>query len=423
MRNNFDYTSVPKELIYCDRQHLDDFGVDEPYTLNYFIHEQLFEWFSKFAKYESLVCEFFNLAYYICTVALVDKHPERRIGAFKEIIGYAMHYQEDFIASVYSIALLQIRLHHWDSKSRSIERLADALEDELKIKTNEETYQKLYLNISQTWTGISIIHSDKDLPAKSEFKLREINQRVLNNAWTRDKWLERFGTDEDLMFEFITAIGKTEDEQTLIAKFLHDELTSAFNDLLEYISCFESLERKIHQLYHPDEERAEIDAQIETKQVEECKLQENYKEENAKLRVEIEKLRNEQHSVSGADKSLIAELEEENDNIKEQLEKIRSQEKGIAPGINQGQSALLGLSLANVMRFNYRNKKKDLAPMIHKLFGWGEAKIAKCIASACEKEERDELANIFKDLSPQLYQTIMNWGELPPEETPQETPK
>lgn len=109
-----------------------------------------------------------------------------------------------------------------------------------------------------------------------------------------------------------------------------------------------------------------------------------------------------------------SELEEKN----EQIEMVRNREKGISLGINQAQTALFGLSLANVFGFNYTNKKEDLAPLLHALFGWGEAKIAFYLSTPCDDKERDELANLFKDLCPPLYATIMNRGELPPGVTP-----
>ena len=111
--------------------------------------------------------------------------------------------------------------------------------------------------------------------------------------------------------------------------------------------------------------------------------------------------------------SRIAELEKENEALKEQVEHFRNMEKGTALGLNQAQAALFGLSLANTFQFKYTNKKKQLAPLLHKLFGWGQTKLKTCLSTPCEKEERDELANLFKELCPPLYETIMKWGELP----------
>jgi len=114
----------------------------------------------------------------------------------------------------------------------------------------------------------------------------------------------------------------------------------------------------------------------------------------------------------------IRELESEIEEKNEQIEIVRNREKGISLGINQAQTALFGLSLANILGFNYTNKKKELAPMLHKIFGWGEAKIAAYLSTPCDNDERDRLAALFKVLSPELYATIMNRGELPPEVTP-----
>ena len=107
------------------------------------------------------------------------------------------------------------------------------------------------------------------------------------------------------------------------------------------------------------------------------------------------------------------ELEAELEELREQVEHFRNKKKGTALGLNQAQAALFGLALANTFDFNYTNKKEELAPMLHKLFGWGQAKLKTCLSTPCDKAERNELANLFKKLCPPLYMTIMNWGELP----------
>lgn len=137
-------------------------------------------------------------------------------------------------------------------------------------------------------------------------------------------------------------------------------------------------------------------------------------EENEEMSVEPVDEDNEKEQL----REYIAQLESELEEKNEQIEMVANREKGISLGVNQAQAALFGLSLANAFAFNFSNKKKDLAPMLHKLFGWGEAKIASYLSTPCDNEERDELAMLFKDLCPRLYATIMNRGELPPEVTP-----
>ena len=117
-------------------------------------------------------------------------------------------------------------------------------------------------------------------------------------------------------------------------------------------------------------------------------------------------------------RAYITQLESELEEKNEQLAMVANREKGISLGVNQAQAALFGLSMANAFDFDFSNKKKDLAPMLHQLFGWGKAKIESYLSTPCNKTERDELAELFKDLSPRLFATIMNWGELPPELPP-----
>jgi len=114
------------------------------------------------------------------------------------------------------------------------------------------------------------------------------------------------------------------------------------------------------------------------------------------LEVEIEKL-----------KARIKDLEA-------QLEEVRNKDKGISLGLNQDQAALFGLSLANAFGFNYTNKKKDLSPMLHGIFGWGESRLKQGLSNPYKKAEKEKLANLFKDLCPHLYDVIMNKGERLP---------
>ena len=41
-------------MLYCDRRHLDDFGVENKNSLNHFIEKRLFERYSHLPNYEDL---------------------------------------------------------------------------------------------------------------------------------------------------------------------------------------------------------------------------------------------------------------------------------------------------------------------------------------------------------------------------------
>ena len=144
---------------------------------------------------------------------------------------------------------------------------------------------------------------------------------------------------------------------------------------------------------------------------------EKTKAENAKLLKQLKECQS-QPKASEVQEAGNDELVEELEGLREQVEHFRNKEKGTALGLNQAQAALFGLALANTFHFKYTNKKEELSPMLHKLFGWGQAKLKTCLSTPCDKAERNELANLFKDLCPPLYESIMNWGKLPQEVTP-----
>ena len=84
MTNNFNYCDIPEDMLYCRRHSLDDFGVEDPSTLNYYIEKRLFKQFiSTVPNYEEFVTALFNTSYYVCTMARCERHPERRFGKYK----------------------------------------------------------------------------------------------------------------------------------------------------------------------------------------------------------------------------------------------------------------------------------------------------------------------------------------------------
>ena len=112
--NNFDYTSVPGELLYCDRRHLDDFGVDDTKTLNYLIENELYNTYYRLPDYEYFAVDVFNTAYYICTMALADSHPHRKFGAYLLEIKKKMQHRIHGVGFALSVISLQINAHQWD---------------------------------------------------------------------------------------------------------------------------------------------------------------------------------------------------------------------------------------------------------------------------------------------------------------------
>ena len=330
MNNNFDYTSVPKQILYYDRRHLDDFRVEDKKSLNYYIEKRLFEGFSTLPNYEEFATSLFNCAYYILTVALLEKHPERRYGAFWDLAKEYSPYPAKDGTIALAIVLQQIWVRRWDMEPHKLRELARMLADKLRDEYLDDVFKPFF------WQALQDLEANgiKKIDSKDDFIPQKINRSILKNSWTHIEWIERFGTDEDKILEFITSIGKNEDEQKIIAGFMRDELHSAFDNGERHKWFFEDIEYKIHKLHHAAEENAEMEAQIDKELEEEYQIQfelDYYRDEFPRLkaayeilRVELEKVKH--HNTATNDEKTkidnspllarIAELEKENEELK-----------------------------------------------------------------------------------------------------------
>lgn len=220
MNKSFDFTSVPKELIYRDRQYLDDFGVENRASLNYYIYEEIYDRFSHFADFEEFATDIFNCSYYICTMAIVDHHSERRFGAYLKEIFSRFRYDKTYSGIILSMVLLQIRIQRWDITPNII-RLADSIEKELKKEEYRNLFNDFYLRIRVRMSKISPENLER--APFEEFLPREIDRKVLMDTCSYWDWCHEFGTDEEKKLEFIQAIGKNEKERMIIAQFLREQ--------------------------------------------------------------------------------------------------------------------------------------------------------------------------------------------------------
>ena len=176
--NNFDYTSVPGDLLYCDRRHLDDFGVDDKKSLNYLIEKAFYKLYYTYPDYEDFARNAFNTAYYICTIALADSHPQRKFGAYLSIIGEQMHHREDKIGVVLSIILIQINAHKWNGIHREMGNLALCIFYEIE-NNHKDIHYSFYEQVNHNYDereAYTIV------PPNSEFKPREITMGVLRRT-------------------------------------------------------------------------------------------------------------------------------------------------------------------------------------------------------------------------------------------------
>ena len=409
IKNNFNYTSVPRELLYCDRHHLDDFGVEKNSSLNYFIEEKLANKYSRFYNYEDFAVEIFNCAYYICTVAYTDSHPERRFGAFILEINQRMHHNHEYEADTFTIVLLQMWARRFDKSHERLMRLYNKIEEELKDK-HPNTFENFYILVTQKMLSSGVNRID----SVDEFIPRPINRKVLKdiNYWD---WSQHFGTDEEKMFDFITAIGKNEEEQKTIVSFLKDETFPPFSNPMEHRYCFESLERRVRRFYHAEEEDAAIDAEIEAQIEQEYQQQfeldfyrdefPKLKAENESLKAELEKYKNDAVANAPTDEFANVEITRLNEIIEEQNLAIQSfQEQG--KGLSAPDAAMFITAICLELNQIPANGRETLSPIIEICWGKSSSTASEALRRKVTEESANKLALKLDELTPKIARLI-----------------
>ena len=452
MKKNFDYTTVPEELLYCKRRYLDDFGVEESSSLNCFIEKEIDRMYGSCPDYEVFARDIFNTAYYVCTMALVDSHPQRRFGAYLSIISREVHNGVDEVGVVLSIILIQIYTHKWDETKPNIKNLAIKIFNELD-HNHPDIFNEFYTYIMQEFEGY---WEEKIIPSDSDFLPREITMGVLRRDCNYWGWSSYLGTDEEKMLDFIFAIGKNESEQKLIATFFKEETHSSFENGVKHKLFFDDIDHEIHKYYHAAEENAEIEAQIDAEIEKEYEIQfelDYYRDEfpklkadNESLRAEIEKMKNNNTATNDEKTNLddshlnarIAELEKENAELKathtqhpvatnnediEELKKkaqllaekeaiIKEQERLIEDysarfdpkdirkrkviAMTGKQHVILFLSvLAHHERLP--NSRKTMSSLMSFIASRNQSTMEDYLGDAISKEECDNLANVFEN--------------------------
>lgn len=79
-----DYWNVPRELIYRERENLNDFGVKDSHSLNGRLFQLLSEQFLSANGADTLLLQCFNNAYYLCTIILLEDLPHLKVDKYEE---------------------------------------------------------------------------------------------------------------------------------------------------------------------------------------------------------------------------------------------------------------------------------------------------------------------------------------------------
>lgn len=119
-----------------------------------------------------------------------------------------------------------------------------------------------------------------------------------------------------------------------------------------------------------------------------------------------------EQSIDTEQKQTIEELHK---TIQEYQEKVK--------GLNPQQAALFGHALAEFCAsdtfcvFTSKRKREDLAPMVNKLFGWGEKSVYNKM-TAYQQDDREAVASVFDVIWPQFANFVRRLEKWEPKTTP-----
>ena len=422
MINHFDYSKVPMELIYENRRHLDDFGVEDETSINHFIEKRLSELFCRYDDYEDFATSLFNEAYYICTAAQAERYPHRRFGSYRRFISKQISQYDTII---YSIVILQMRARGWNNEEHKSSRLYKLILDEISQCDKNEYY---YIECDGldflTRVNSDLKESKVKVTLDTDFKPREITPSLLNKYGKTWDYIYKIGNDTERIREIVFALGKNEDEQKILLNYFRNIPLITFNSELEKQAFFADLDNEVYEQNHPEEvaakrkaEQEDFEAYLQDEALKEIE-QEHYRTEYPKLKTENEELRQqvEQLKKQLADRPAVENEKDVSDEqvkeLKEEIELLKKEIENLETrnGIDTPKAALLVRIACSNIGGLPRNRG-NAWPLIQNIWGGSESNARKRLKESVKKETIESLAKLIEGVSPKIADIIKQEGK------------
>lgn len=395
------YTNFPRQLIYRDRIDINEFSIDRAKTLNHLMYEKILT--SKIMKMkdtEQIVPRMFNNAYYITILILMEKHPEIYLNRYLQIACNDNIDNEDSrYVKTATMAMVYNYLCHLDEKYRSKDSyfvqalfssiFNDDASNEFLVTTEKLLQTRLRQSDFKQCSLSDIVHNEDETIILQGLdyvvsRIRSCKKEVAHEYY--DTLIERLqginipGAEKGIK---ILKDDKEHNNYAFKVKEWVDEETGEFH--------FEPIE---------DGDTEITDLFDDMKEVYPCAHTETeFHHDNNHVESEIEKLKKE-----------LDKVKEEKEHFEEELREYMERNQN-RRGINKHLVAVLGRKLAPKLGIDVKNKK-DLAPVLSQLFGWGERKLGQEMSQPIKNEDELALANIFGSLSPELAKYIYpHWEE------------
>ena len=213
------YTKVPRELIYRDRSSLEEFGADEPLTLNCELAQLMRQYLlirKKRNDYRDILLTIFNEAYYLTTLLLMDDNVLDNYYDYSASILPQSQYPKETTKSIRGMimALCYIYLEAPTAEKPMMAIIRHYLRDSAK--------EFAYLDSEV---------SGKKRPSIKEFAPVKMTEELLE---TIDWKKQTDGFKKDRIKELLDYLGDTKKEKRLLTKAIYVQLSDTCN--ISYIT-------------------------------------------------------------------------------------------------------------------------------------------------------------------------------------------
>lgn len=441
-----DYTKVPRELICRTRNSLEEFTTNN--EMNECLVDNMLDiYYLHSSNFKERVTACFNAAYYICTLILVDEHPEWSLPKYYEIA--LCNQQNNKVGQAISLSLVRIYLFHfgsdWHDKHKKLIEKLDGFLSSHWIQQgvphlDDYSYQDAFINLNSFSVATAPFTT-------SEFSLRVIDREAIeelkhsNFTWTHITNYYKYKIMQDIVFH----VGKSEDEMNLLVDSIRQDAEDFYSkNSPSYESVYNRLgeiEEDVYRHFNYEENAAIFVAEME-----DLKYQGDVRPLKARI-AELEKEvlflkqgqpqesiqsqpENQNSEIEAKSQLVIAPpktIEEYENTIKDLEDTIRiyqmrglhpAKRKGIALGLTPLQADIFGDYIAQKLNISFGNKKEELSLILNCLFGHGISSLANKIGkvnSSDSKEDRLYVASIFGSTSPTTAKEICSdWDENTP---------
>lgn len=394
-----DYTKVPRELIWADRTNIDDFLVDESGTLDNIMFERIGRsMICNLPKAAEYVLEIYNNAYYITTLILMEKHPILYFNSYIEISmstgGGNNTFKRHFSCMTMAMVFNYLRAsdsEYCKENNLLMERIRQYHNECYSFGMSDDKARFLFFDNVLSPDGIKK-HKMNDM-----FKPRPVHEIVSFVAAEVIYIQPGF----DYVINTICDIRKT-DYAIQCFDYLIDNFSHA--KILDKDSAIEKV-KNIKKEFCCIREEPPIRKGKHGNLIEQPETMDVQDDEDTVYPSREDEL-----------ESMVRELQEEKQTAEASLSEYMERNQN-RRGINGHLVALLGLKLAPKLGITFSNKKQ-LAPVLSDLFGWGKRKLEQELSSYFSDEDDLALAQIFADLSPELAKDICpKWEGTPASET------